>query len=528
MPDPTASSRSDADSFLGHTVLVSAFTLLSRIFGLARDLILARILGDTPLGSVFAAAFAIPNLFRRLFGEGALSASFIPEYAQLTKHNPQLAARFASLTLAALAAVTGLITLLGEAILISLLTLLPESPDRALFFELTIIMLPYMPLVTAVAILGGILQVHKRFTPAAAAPVILNTAIIAAALLTLTTDNPRHTAYAISASVLIAGLAQLAWALIALRPHINWTRTFAGCREPFRRMRTQFLPALVSLGTLQLNAFIDTVIAMWPIWVGPTIFSLAYPLDTSSNAILFYTQRLYQFPLGVFGIAVATAIFPALARAADRPADFASLVRKGIRLSLFIALPASLGLALVRHDLIELLYHTGPTAFSAEGTSRAASVLLGYSVAIWAYSLNHVFTRSFFARADARTPMRVSLAMVVLNLTLNLTLIWPLSEAGLAWSTAITAITQTIIYAIITARHQHATLLESDTVRALLRIVLISIIMAASVGATLLLTQSLPVTPRLIAAVCAGITTYTLAALLTRAPELTWLLRRRA
>ncbi|MEM9372301.1 MAG: lipid II flippase MurJ, partial [Planctomycetota bacterium] len=179
--------------------------------------------------------------------------------------------------------------------------------------------------------------------------------------------------------------------------------------------------------------------AMWPNWMGPTIAGFDYPLDEKANAILFYSQRLYQFPLGVFGIAVATAAFPVLARDSKDPARFASTLGRGIRLSLFIGLPATFGLLAVREPLVAVLYSGMGDGFSGEGVTRASLVLLGYAAAVWAYSLNQLYTRAFYATGDTATPMRIAVSMVGVNVVLNCLLIWWLREAGLAWSTAVCA-----------------------------------------------------------------------------------------
>jgi putative peptidoglycan lipid II flippase len=203
-----------------------------------------------------------------------------------------------------------------------------------------------------------------------------------------------------------------------------WTRDFAAAAPAGRTVLQRFGPVALGLGTLQLNTFLDTLIAMWPTWVGPTILGAAYPLDEASNVILSLTARLYQFPLGVFGIAIASAAFPLLARHADNPPLFIETLRRGIRLSLFVGLPASAGLVLVRSDITSVLFGHGSKGFSVEGLERSAAVLLGFAPAVWAYSLNHVLTRGFYARGDTRTPMRVSIAVMLLNLGLNVSLIW--------------------------------------------------------------------------------------------------------
>lgn len=447
-PDRTSIGRSFS--------IVSALTLVSRVTGLARDAVTARIFGDTAIGSAFAAAFAIPNLFRRLFGEGALSAAFIPEYARLVDSDPSIARRYATLIVAALVVTTGAIMVAVMAALGLTLALGEPGEESALSVRLIIVMLPFMPLVCVGATLGGMLQVHGRFGPMAAQPIVLNAFILVAAGIAwgwLAWDSTR-TAYAIGAAVSASGLVQIAWSIAALRPYMRWTASFAGAHEAGRRTLRRFLPVVVGMGTIQINTFLDMLIAMWPIWIGPTVLGIAYPLDERSNAVLFYSQRLYQFPLGVFGIAVATVVFPLLSRQASEQDAFGRTLRTGVRLSLFIGIPASTGLALVGHDLVRVMYGRadGSMGFSADGVARGAIVLLAYAPAVWAYSLNHVLTRAFYAAGDTVTPVRVSMAMVALNFGINVALIWVLREAGLAAATSATAILQCVILARLLVR----------------------------------------------------------------------------
>ncbi|MFG0260022.1 MAG: murein biosynthesis integral membrane protein MurJ, partial [Phycisphaerales bacterium JB041] len=491
-PDQPGESTADAGAqpLAAAIRTVSGLTLISRFAGLGRDLVHARLFGDSAIGSAFMAAWAIPNLFRRLFGEGALAAAFIPEYAQLRASAEReggdgaAAEQFATLTISVLTLVTGGLLIVGELLLLALLLMSDGAdPHRDLSFRLIMVMLPFMPLVCVAAILGGVLQTHRRFGPTAAAPIVLNLLVIAAALPFLLSGSPDRVAaaYWIGAAAVVAGVLQVAWALLALRPLVRWRRGIADAAAPMRRLLRRFLPVVIGMGTIQLNAFFDTLIAMWPVWVGPTIAGVAYPLDSSSNAILAFTQRLYQFPLGVFGIAVATAIFPLLARHAGEPHHFLTTLRRGLRLSFFIGLPASVGLLLVRHDLTTVMYGGGGSAFSESGTARAAAVLLGYAPAVWAYSLNHVVTRAFYASGDTRTPMRIALWMVAVNLCCNCLFIWELGEAGLAWSTSISAVLQFVLLTRAARRLTHQPSLDRATLNALALTLGSTLVMAVAV-----------------------------------------------
>jgi putative peptidoglycan lipid II flippase len=463
---------------------VSGLTLASRVLGLGRDLITVRMFGDTLVGSAFAAAFAIPNLFRRLFGEGALSAAFLPAYSKLARSDPAAARALARLTLIRLALVTGVIMLAVEVVLGTIVVLVPSDGSRTLSLGLVMATMPFMPLICTAAILGGMLQAHGRFAPWAAAPIILNVCLIAVGLGYFAggRGDPVPWAFGLAGAAVLSGVLQVVWSLAALRAH---TAPIAGpapdVRVEGREMLRRFVPAAIGLGTLQINALVDTLIAMWPVWVGPTLLGRVYPLDEASNAILFYSQRLYQFPLGVFGIAVATVAFPALSRAADDPSAFVGTLRRGVRLSLFIGIPASVGLWLVGEDLVRTLL-TGGDGFTDDGVVRAVAVLTGYAAAVWAYSMNQILVRAFYALGDTATPVRIAALFVGVNLVLNLVLIWYFREAGMAWATAVSAIGQTAALAIaLRARRSAEPLLDRAMIRSIGKMLLAAAVMGIAV-----------------------------------------------
>ena len=440
-----------AERFEKHSRTFSLLTFVSRITGLARDATLSRVFGASVVMDAFFFAFIIPNLFRRLFGEGALTAAFVPSYAQLDKSDPQTAKRLASLLIAVLIVALGAVTVVGEVVLYFLSR---QSDHEHLAIRLMMIMLPYMPLVCVVALLGAMLQVHGRFGPSAAAPIVLNVCLIAAAVgvvpIVGQLTQARHIS-AVAIAVVVAGLVQIAWMLWALRGRGWWTRDFAQARTAAGKVIRLAGPMMLGLGVLQLNTFFDSLIASYPTIVGSTIFGVDYPLKEGAMSAVSFAQRLYQFPLGVFGIAVATAIFPALARQAADPEAFADTLRRGLRLVVFIGLPASAGLMLVGQPLATVILQGGD--FTADDSARVAFVLMGYATAVWAYSMIHVLTRAFYAVGNAKTPVKIAVSMVALNLILNCTLIWtPLREAGLAWSTAICATLQAAILLWCTQR----------------------------------------------------------------------------
>jgi len=517
------------DNLERNTRTVWLLTLLSRFAGLGRDAAISRYFGAGAHSSVFFFAFLIPNLARRLFGEGALSAAFVPAYTKLKDQDPARARALASLTIARLIVMLGVVVILGEVLLWGLSYWSPRT-DGA--FGLMMIMLPYMPLVCVVAILGGILQANGRFGPTAAAPIILNACLIAATVLFagVFKDIETHMAM-VGIAVVVAGLLQVAWSMHALGGVHWWTRDVERGKEDLRGMVKKLIPTIVGMGTLQLNTLIDGLIASWPVIVGSTFFGLVYPLGEGANASLNFAARLYQFPLGVFGIAVGTAIFPLLASRASNRDEFGNIVRRGLRLVVFIGLPASAGLLIVRDLLTGVVFQGG--LFTSGDTAEVSFILLGYGTAIWAYSMTQVLTRAFYAVDDIRTPVRIAVRVVGLNLVLNMILIWtPLRTAGLAWSTAICAVVQAALLMRMVRAHVDEPA-DRKVVTSWLKSAIATVLMAVAVagllallwnGTTSTFGESLGI---LGACVGGGVVVYGVCAHLLGMDERHWILGRR-
>jgi putative peptidoglycan lipid II flippase len=481
-------------SFVIHAKLVAGLTMLSRVFGLARDAVMGFAFGLGESMSVWAIAFMAPNLFRRLFGEGALSAAFLPYYTKLVKEDGRRAGRFASLVVTALG--LGLLLITGVAVMAMWAAQSAGWVEGKWLatLDLTSLTLWYAPMVCVVAMLGGMLQVHHRFGPLAAAPIVLNVFVIGASLyywLGLKQEvDPMGGLRVVGVAVLLAGLVQIGWQLAELwREHGRWFTlrndpAIASVRDELGGLLRRWGPAVLGLAVLQINALLDVLIAMF--FSGPPGETMSFlgrdvrwPMR-DGPALLYFTARLYEMPLGVFGVAVATSIFPALAAASDSRERFADLLRQGLRLTLFIGLPASVGLILVRLPLTTAIYGEGGE-LTAEDAGRIAWVLLGYAPAVWAYAMNQVLTRAFFAHHNTTTPMRVSVGMVGLNLILNLILLWPLGAAGLAWSTAFCAVLQCLILLRLVRRYVEDPF-DAGTKRGALRTAGLTAVMGVIVG----------------------------------------------
>ncbi len=489
--------------FVGHAAVVSSLTFLSRLLGLVRDAVIAACFGMNAVTDAFWIGFVVPNLFRRLFGEGALTAAFIPVYSELLDQDRVLARRFVWMGVSLLVVVLATVTLLGEWLLAGLLYYEVGGQDSSMAIRLTMFMLPYAPMICAVALLGGVLQVHHRFGPPAAAPVVLNLAVIASSIFAVTgygqQDQPRSAIWIVAGGVLVAGVLQLAWIVVVTARQVPVTMRFAGTIGPLRSVVATMGPMALGLAVFQINTLLDSLLA-WGLSAkdgGEQAFVLGgcwieYPMRAGAVTGLQFAQRLYQFPLGVFGIAIATAIFPALSRAAagmtlnrhtgDPPHSseedpvFGDILRQGLRLTVFIGLPASVGLILVRVPMARLIFER--YEFSTQDAQRVSVILAGYASAVWAYSLTHVVTRAFHAVKDATTPLRISLWMVGANFLLNLTLVWPLGAAGLAWSTAICAMAQ-VVALLIAARRLVAVPIDAGVWRSWRQSLGLTLLMAA-------------------------------------------------
>ena len=452
--------------------------------------------------------------------------------------DPKLAIRLAWALVSLLLVGLSLIVILSEAIFFGMLHAGNFNPNDQTIIKLTMLMLPYMPLVCTVAMVGGMLQVHGKFGSTAAAPILLNLAMITAASIGIYLVGPERGVYLIGMAVLGAGILQLLWQIAAVWKHEPPTLNFKGSREPLIKIFKIMIPMLAGLAVFQINAAMDSLISycfsssdgshVMAIIMGKKLF---YPIQSGAVGALVWSQRLYQFPLGVFGIAIATAIFPALSRAVVRDKNsFDEILRNGLRLTVFIGLPASIGLILVRVPLTRLIYQYGK--FDLEDALRVSTILVGYAIAIWAYAMTHVLTRGFYALQDAKTPLKITVVNVFLNLTLNMVLIWYMGVSGLAWSTGLCAIWQTFL--LIRAMRRYVKLPLDDAVlwswfrsavlSTIMGLVLYPVIQMANLTAMNRLNSA----GLLLFLVSVGAGIYLAGAWLLKSPELHWLLKRQS
>jgi len=452
-------------SFLRHLPTVSGLTLLSRVAGLARDAALAHVLGAGWVMDAYAMAFRLPNLLRQLLGEGALSAAFVPVFTgYLEKGGPRAANRFMSLMIVLLVTALAAVTLVADGVLLVARHLSEPGTKWHLIFSLAAVLFPFGLLVCLVALLQAALNCRHHFAMPALAPVVLNLFIIAGAVLAgrMVGGDAVVQVYVIAGAILVAGLVEVAIQVpvmrrVGLEFRPAWDLRDEGLRRVLRLMG----PMAVAIGLVQFNVFLDSLIAnlLSPNQAGAEAFRLgpwavAYPMRTGAASVLYYGPLIYQFPLGVFAIALATVIFPVLSRHAVRR-DFAGLARTashGLRLTLFVGIPAGLGIVLVSEPLVGLFLAHGRFAEAPDAAERTAWVAGLYSLGLWAYSANHIFLRAFYALEDIRTPLRIALVAAGVNLVLNLVLVWPLAEGGLAVATVVSAVVKLAALAWVLGR----------------------------------------------------------------------------
>lgn len=535
--------------------LVSVCTLLSRVLGLARDILSAQAFGVGVTWSAFSVAWRVPNLFRRLFGEGALSAAFIPVFTDYLETKDRAEAwRLWGAVTAILAVVLGVLLLIGEAVVLAIWLVGSRTPSSALVLALTAIMLPYAFFICLVALKSAVLQSLRHFAMPALAPVILNICWIAAvvAVVPRVGGGPARQVFAVALAVIVAGVLQLLVQFPVLRRlGASLRLTLDLHHEGVRRILRLMAPMVVGLAIFQLNVLLDSVIA-WTFAArenGSAVlflfgWTVAKPMQEGAAAALYWADRLYEFPVGVFGIAVATVVFPALSAHAARGqvAELLADLRKALRIVLFIALPASVGIILLRDPIIELFYGRGEFLKRPDSVARVSRILAFYAGAIWVYCADQVLVRGYYAMKDAKTPVKVGACVVGLNLVLNLTFIWFLQEAGLALATAIAALVRLAVLILI-LRRRFGRLGGRELAASGLRSAAGTLVMAGAVVAAAALLGRPAADARLGAKaialavpLLAGVTAYLAAALVVGARELdelvpswvAWRFRRKA
>ena len=425
----------DDPKLVRSSAVVGSATMLSRVLGLLRDVVLANLIGANGNADAFFVAFKIPNFLRRLFAEGAFAQAFVPVLADTREKGGYAAVR------ALVDRVAGVLggTLLGLTIITAMASpvatlfapgFLRDPAKLALTGDLIKLTFPYLLLISLTGFAGAILNSYQRFAVPALTPILLNLSLIAAALwMAPAFDEP---VVALALGVLIAGFAQLLFQLPALAgvgliPRPRWEPRHEGVR----RILVLMVPALFGVSVSQINLLLDTV--------------LASLLPSGSVSWLYYSDRLTELPLGVFAIAIATVILPTLSgqRArADDPA-FAGTLSWAIRNVLLVAIPATVALALLAEPMLATLFQYG--AFGETDRAMAAASLRAYTLGLGAFMLVKVLAPGFYAREDMRTPVRIGIIAMAANMVLNVAFVFPLmwwlnlGHVGLALATSVSA-----------------------------------------------------------------------------------------
>ena len=414
---------------------VGSNTMVSRLLGFARDVILARLFGAGEMADAFFVAFRVPNLFRRLFGEGAFSQSFVPVLGEYRATRPASETRaFVADVAGWLALALAIVTIVGmlgaSAVVYAIAPGFADNPDKFhLTVELLRITFPYLFFISLVALAGGVLNTYGHFTVPAFTPVFLNLSIIAAAV--FWAPHLQQPAIAVAWGVLIGGVAQLLFQLPALRRvgYLHWPRLRR--RDPGVRQLLRLMgPAAFGASVAQINLFLNTILASL---VGANVVSY-----------LYYSDRLVEFPLGVFGVALGTVVLPLLSRqAAERSPRFPQTLDWALRLTWLIGLPATVGLLILAQPLLISLFRYG--AYTAEDARQSALSLTGYGLGILPIIAARVLAPAFYAHQNTRTPVRFAMISVAVNMGISLILAWPLQQLGLALETSTAALVNALM-----------------------------------------------------------------------------------
>lgn len=433
---PTPESKPRPKSLLRSSLLTGSMTMASRVLGLVRDIVLAAVLGAGGAMDAFVIAQKIPNFFRRLFAEGAFSQAFIPVLVEYKEKGGRDAVKeLADKVAGCLGSILLLFTLLGLVGAGGFAYLFgggyADNPEKfSLLVDLVRIMFPFLMLISLTGFAGAILNSYDRFAIPAVTPIFLNVFMIAGTL--LFADFFPNPAYALAWSVVAAGVFSLLFQLPFLRqihllpsPKLDWSH------PGVKRILVLMAPALFGVSVSQLNMLLDSLIAT--------------RLGDGAASWLFYSDRLVELPLGVFGVAIATVIMPGLSRlsAAQSGEKFSDMLDWAIRFVVLIALPATLALIILAEPILFTLFYHGEMKLADILMSTYS--LKAYALGLFAFMLIKVLVPGFFARQDMKTPVRTGIVAIIANILMKplvvipLAMLWGLGHVGLAFTTAMAA-----------------------------------------------------------------------------------------
>ncbi|GAA0231744.1 MAG: murein biosynthesis integral membrane protein MurJ [Methylophaga sp.] len=411
------------------TAVVSVMTFLSRILGFIRDIVIARMFGAGLGADVFFVAFKIPNFLRRLFAEGAFSQAFIPVLAEFKEHGDKPLKDLIAQTSGTLAVILTMITAIGMiAAPVIIMVFAPgfiEDPVKAdLAADLLTITFPYIFFISLTALAGSILNSFGKFAIPAFTPVFLNISLISTAI--WLSPNLSEPVTGLAWGVFIGGLVQFIFQLpflikLGLLPWPKWGWKSEGVRKITRLM----IPAMFGVSVAQINLLLDTLLASF--------------LVTGSISWLYYSDRLVEFPLGVFGIALSTVILPSLSRkhAAKSTEEFSDTIDWALRWVFLIGTPAAIGLIYLAEPLLMTLFQYGE--FTVMDSHKASLSLMAYGLGLLPFIFIKVLAPGYYARQDTKTPVKIGIIAMISNMALNVVLMIYLDHVGLALATALSA-----------------------------------------------------------------------------------------
>lgn len=408
--------------------VMSVATFISRMLGYVKDMILARYFGATGISDTFFVAFRIPNLLRELFAEGSMSSAFIPVLTEYqTKHDSDKAKLLIRITFTFILIFVGLFCFMGIIFAPQIVTLIaPGFLKNAEKFSQTVlltrVMFPFLFFISLAALVMGALNTRRVFFVPALAPAMLNVTIIVVVLLFVPVIE--HPIVAVAAGVTLGGLVQLAFQLPSFFRKDYDLRLNYEFRHPgLKKMSVLIIPATMGMAVAQVNIFISTILASY--------------LPQGSITYLYYSMRLIQFPVGIFGVAMGMAALPALSEHAVK-GDIEKLREDfsfALRLLFFITVPAMMGLIALREPIVNILFQRG--IFDHGATIGTADALLFYSTGIWAIVGVRIVTATFYSLNDTKTPVKIAVMAMLINIIMSVILMGPLKHSGLAFANAI-------------------------------------------------------------------------------------------
>lgn len=436
-PDQPVTQSSDAPAaresgLLRASGITGSMTMVSRVLGLVRDVVIARVFGTSDGADAFLLANRFPNFMRRLFAEGAFNQAFVPVLSEY--RSTRSLADVQQLINAVAGSLGGFLLLLTLVMVIAApLVAVPlaygftDEPDKfALFVEMLRITFPYLLLISMTALCGSILNSYGKFAIPAITPALLNVSLIGSAFLLV--PYMRVPELALAWGVLIAGFAQLLFQLpfLARMQLLPKPNIFQGSHEGVRRIKQLMVPALFGVSISQINMLFDSIIASM--------------LETGSVAWLYYSDRLMELPLGTFGIAIGIVVLPSLSRkhATASTAEFSETLDWALRLVCLIAVPATLALVLIAEPLLVTLFQND--VFSVNDVTSSAGSLRAYALGLLAFMAIKIFAPGFYARQNTRTPVRIGIIAMVANMVMNvLFYLSGMAHVGLALATSLAA-----------------------------------------------------------------------------------------